>query len=284
MNPDDLESMRLLFNSEPVNDFHGLSANEMNNILYHSYSEKSVVRLRDEIPDAVLDQIPIFRIAEALIKLVEREEFLKLTGKKMLNLKSCAEIYDLGFYANWPVDAGFHKQVHEGKWSILYSARLALQFAGLLKAGKGILTLSAVGKKRLSAMSRAQLFHEFFLSYAKTLNWAVNDYYPEWFMLQQLSGFPPYLLSLYGKDYQPSKFYFNHLTTAFPRLFESLLMMDDEADPLQVENCFELRFFDRFCIWFGLVETESKEQFLFRSNHKYRTTPVFDAVLEFDEV
>lgn len=283
MNPDDHESIRLLLNSEPMSDFHGLSAIEMNNILYHSYSDNCVVRLRDEIPDAVLDQIPIFRIAEALIKMVEREGFLKLTAKKMLNLKACSEIHSLGFYPCRVVDSGYSKQVHEGKWSILYSARLTLQLTGLLKASKGKLTLTIAGKKKLSKMNRTQLFHEFFLSYAKTLNWAVNDYYPEWFILQYVSGFPPYLLHLYGKEYRPSQFYFSNLNVAFPRLFESLLLMNDESDPHQVEHCFELRFFDRFCMWFGMVETESKDQFLYKSNHKYRTTPVFDAVLEFDE-
>jgi hypothetical protein len=61
---DDLESIRLLLNNKSEADFCGLSPNEMFGLIYSTNTDKSPLKINPEIPDAVLDSLPFFRLTE----------------------------------------------------------------------------------------------------------------------------------------------------------------------------------------------------------------------------
>jgi hypothetical protein len=77
--PDDIETNILLRNNTPLDDFLGLSPTEIHHLLYDTFSDKSPIQFRDDIDDKTLDQIPLFRIAEEFLKIIQRDKQIKLT-------------------------------------------------------------------------------------------------------------------------------------------------------------------------------------------------------------
>jgi hypothetical protein len=69
----------MLQNNSPVDDFLGLSPEEMHHLLYGTYGDKSPVQFQNDIDERTLDQIPIFRIAEHFLKIIQRDRQIKLT-------------------------------------------------------------------------------------------------------------------------------------------------------------------------------------------------------------
>ena len=59
---DNLGANIILQNNKPVDDFLGLSSAEMHNLISNTFSDKSIVRILDNIDDKTLDHIPLFRI------------------------------------------------------------------------------------------------------------------------------------------------------------------------------------------------------------------------------
>ena len=74
-----IETTILLQNNIPIDDFLGLTANEMHHLLYEPFGEKSPVQFQKDIDDKTLYKIPLFRIAEAYLKIIEWDKQIKLT-------------------------------------------------------------------------------------------------------------------------------------------------------------------------------------------------------------
>ena len=89
----DFEPVRLLLNNAPVDDFYGLSAAEIHHLLYDAYGDKSPLGLRSDIENSTLDEIPFFRMTEEFLKIISREESIKLTPLGALPRKTVHELY-----------------------------------------------------------------------------------------------------------------------------------------------------------------------------------------------
>ncbi len=69
-----IETEVLLQNNSPVADFENLSPINFHYILYDTYNEKSPVHFQKNIDNKTLDKVSLFRVAEDLIKIIEREK------------------------------------------------------------------------------------------------------------------------------------------------------------------------------------------------------------------
>lgn len=85
---DDIKSNILHWNNTPVDDFLGLTPTEVHHLLYEAFGDKSPIQFRDDIDDETLDQIPLFRIVEEYLKIIQREKQIKLTPLGALQKKS----------------------------------------------------------------------------------------------------------------------------------------------------------------------------------------------------
>jgi hypothetical protein len=94
----DIEANILLRNNTPVDVFLGLSPTEIHYLLYDTFGKKSPVQIRDDIDDKTLDQIPLFKIAEEYLKIIQRDKQIKLTPLGALPKKVMVELYDKNFY------------------------------------------------------------------------------------------------------------------------------------------------------------------------------------------
>lgn len=139
--PDDIETNILPRNNTPMDDFLGLSPTEIYHLLYDTFGDKSPIQFCDNIDDKTLDQIPLFRIAEEFLKIIQSDKQIKLTPLGALPKKVMVELYDKRFLLEELVESGISKLWREEDSISIRSARFAAELAGLVKKAKGKLTL-----------------------------------------------------------------------------------------------------------------------------------------------
>jgi hypothetical protein len=113
MNHPDFEPVRLLLNNAPVDDFCGLSPTEMHHLLYDAYGDKSPLGLRIDIENSTLDDMPFFRLTEEFLRIISREESIKLTPLGALPRKTVHELYGHKLITEDIIEAGFSKLSRE---------------------------------------------------------------------------------------------------------------------------------------------------------------------------
>ena len=177
--PDDTETNILLRNNSPVDDFSGLSPTEIYHLLYDTFGDKSPVQFRNDIEDKTLDQIPLFRIVEDYLKIIQRDKQIKLTPLGALPKKVMIELYDKKFLLDEHIESGITKLWREEDCIAIRNARLTAELAGLVKKVTGKLTLTKTATKLLETNNRLQIFKQFFQSFTDKFLWSFNDRYPE---------------------------------------------------------------------------------------------------------
>ncbi len=256
MTTPDLEPLRLLINNAPVDDFCGLSRNEMHHLLYEPFSEHSPVQLRTDISDEPLNTLPFFRLAEEFLKIIQREGSITLTPLGAVQRKIVRELYDHRFILDDFVERGITKLTREQDSIAIRSMHLTTEIAGLIRKAKGKLTLTKRGESLLHTDARRDLFLLILRSFVEKFNWGYNDRYTALPIGQLGWGFSLYLLQSFGDAPRPMRFYGDKYATAFP----ALVAQFQEASPDRVEkwfaDCYCIRTFDRFLEWFGFVGIE----------------------------
>lgn len=94
------------YNDTPLPDFCSLSPAQMYQLLYQSLGPASVVRLRADVPDEVLNQVPFLRLTEAFLRVLQRETPLRLTPLGALPRKYLRELYAHGFIREEGLETG----------------------------------------------------------------------------------------------------------------------------------------------------------------------------------
>ena len=79
MKQQDLESMLFLVNNNPLDDFCGLSPNEVHSLLYDTFGDNSLLKIKADISDQTFNNIRFFRLTEEFLKIIQRDRFIKLT-------------------------------------------------------------------------------------------------------------------------------------------------------------------------------------------------------------
>lgn len=101
-------------NAAPLEDFSGLSPDQMHHLLYQPLaSYASPIFLRENLSGETLNSIPFFRLVEEFIRIVKREQFMKLTPKGALPRKILHELYGLGFLKEEFIEKGYVKLMRE---------------------------------------------------------------------------------------------------------------------------------------------------------------------------
>lgn len=129
-------------NTTPLADFCGLSPVQMHQLLFHPLEPGGMVRLRTEVPDEVLDQVPFLRLTEAFLRLLHREGGIRLTPLGALPLKYLRELYALGFILEPGVETGIHKLHREIDSLALTTLHQVSRLAGLARLARGQLLLT----------------------------------------------------------------------------------------------------------------------------------------------
>jgi hypothetical protein len=257
MNPPDFEPLRLLKNNAPLDDFCGLSPTEMHRLLYNPYGVKSPLGFQDSIEGSTLDSIPFFRLTEEFLKIVSREESIKLTPLGALPRKVLHELYDHRLITEDLIESGFSKLSREQDSVAITSVHQNTLLTGLIKKTKGKLSLTKDGKNHLSPDERSNLFIRIFSIFTNSFEWASNDGYPPRDVGQRGWAFTVYLIDKFGASDHSVEFYGDRYLKAFPKSLALFTPAPWGVPRDHFLSCYHVRAFTRFLEWFGFVTAES---------------------------
>lgn len=244
-------------NNTPQKDFSGLTSFELHELIHHPFGPSCPIQLQKDIDSSLLDQIPFFRMCEELLKILQRENQVKLTPLGALQKKNLVEVYNHKFLPIDLIEKGIFKLNREQDSFEIKSARYVCEVAGLIKKRQGKLSLTKKAEKLL--LDRPGLFELILTTFSFKFNWAFNDGYPDHPIGQQGNLYTIFLLLKYGKQNRLTQFYADKYLTVFhnfPLFFEG--ETSSEAERL-FHYCYELRSFYRFTDWFGLTCSTQKK-------------------------
>ena len=245
------------YNTTPLADFCGLSPAQMHQLLFHPLEPGCVVRLRTEVPNEVLDQLPFLRLTEAFLRLLHREGGIRLTPLGALPLKYLRELYALGFILEPGVETGVHKLHREIDSLALTTLHQTTRLAGLARLARGQLLLTKKGSQLLAASQRPVLWQLVLYTFTARFPWATHDGYASPTVGQLGWAYSVYLLARFGAAVHPVSFYTGHYQRAFPITLVDFAEATYASPAEQLASCHEVRTFERGLNWFGLVEVSA---------------------------
>lgn len=263
-------------NSASVDDFHGLSSEQMHRFLYRPYESPELVTFHRVLPNQ-----PKSKAAFLLKMLIEEigEEGIKLTAKGNLGQKFCRHACKT-YYDRYPEPLMSPRSVHtETNFEPLHTIRLTAELAGLTRKNYGRLLLT---KKCLKSMERNEVMELYPLlvhAYIQKFNWAYRDGYGEVFFIQQSFLFTLYLLHKYGKSWRPATFYSDNFLRAFPMILREIEPSPYEPPEDTFRQVYSLRVLQQFAEFFGLADLEQVSSDPINREYRVRATGLLSKVI-----
>lgn len=278
---DETKTKILYLNNHPLDDFLGLAPIEIHALIYDAFGDKSPVHFQENIDDNTLDKIPLFRIAEDFLKIIQRDKQIKLTPLGALPKKIMVEIYEKRFLLDEDIENGLTKLWKEDDCISIKSARLTFEIAGLVRKYNGKLMLTKTGTKLLETNNRLEIFKQFFKAFTDNFPWSYNDLYPEQPIGQLAWAFSVIMLDKFGDQPQTVDFYAEKYLKAFPALIS--FFEDDYSSPeKKFVHCYGIRTFDRFLMWFGFVTVDKQKNYLNLETDKFKRTDLVRSIFKID--
>jgi hypothetical protein len=278
---DETNTKILYLNNHPLDDFLGLAPIEIHALIYDAFGDKSPVHFQENIDDISLDKIPLFRIAEDFLKIIQRDKQIKLTPLGALPKKIMVEIYEKRFLLDEDIENGLTKLWKEDDCISIKSARLTVEIAGLVRKYNGKLMLTKTGTKLLETNNRLEIFKQFFKAFTDRFLWSYNDLYPEQPIGQLAWAFSVIMLDKFGDQPQTVDFYAEKYLKAFPALIS--FFEDDYSSPeKKFVHCYGIRTFDRFLLWFGFVTVDKQKNYLNLETDKFKRTDLVRSIFKID--
>ncbi|MCC5885602.1 MAG: SEC-C domain-containing protein [Gammaproteobacteria bacterium] len=265
--------------SNPIDDFVGLTLNQMHGVLYRPFDSPDLLTWPDPLgvsPDGEAIELAC-GLAEAL-----GSEGVKRTAKDNLPRQLCRELL-----ARWQridgEDRHFAPETLQSEldYGLLHRVRLTMEFGGLIRKYRGRFLLTRNGRDRFERHGAAGLYPALLRAYVGKLNWGYDDGMPEVPMLQHSFLFTLHLFGQLGDTWRPTTFYADALLRAFPPLI--LDFVDDRFFTAEEKfyRAYALRTLTRFAAPFGLIEFAPQDADDFRSPRQVRRRPLLEEVVQF---
>lgn len=256
---EDFEAISHLVNNAPHYNFDGYSSNEMHDLVYHSFDQNSPIQLKRPVSDATLNKLPFFRLTEHLLKIIERENGLKLTSLGYLPYKVVEELYKTNYLkeSNWHDE--FLKQYKEQYFNSISMVHSNTFAAGLVRKLHGKLILTKAAQKLISPEKREALFIKVFETFTEKLPWSEFDLYSQLPIGNHGWAYGIHLLLKFGNEKKPENFYSQKYLLAFPDLYNDLPNLPYSNPIKDFHRCYYIRFFKRFAMYYGFVEMKEEK-------------------------
>ena len=276
-----IEDEIVKYNNSPLAKLSGLSPIQTHELIYNPLGENSCIKFSSTIDYETLDEIPFFRICEELLKIIQRDGFIKLTPLGALPKKILAELYHFKFIIDENIESGINKLSHEDQCISVKTAKNVCELTNLVKKSKGKLLLTKNGEKYLKAENRVALFKVIFLIFTEKFNWAYNDGYTKEPVGQYGYLFSIYLLKKFGEEQKFTSFY----AAKYLQVFEKFITHfngDYSTPEKQFNSCYLVRTFERFTEWFGLTSISGKNNYFDQENAKIVKTKILEKIFIYE--
>jgi hypothetical protein len=266
-------------NRRPRDEFHGLSPEQMHQILNLPFASPGLVRF-PEVLDAT-PAAPILTLFQQLRNAIG-DQGLKPTAKGNLPRNFCRE----AAAAYWGEQRYQEKTRYGGinreeDFADLHITRLVAELAGLIRKYKGRFILSRDCRRLLAENGLRAVYPRLFRAYVEQFNWAYRDGYPQLRLIQSAFLFTLYLLMRYGDVSRSQVFYEDAFLRAFP-------MLMDEVPPSQVfspddtvRRGYTWRSLVHFAGFLGLATVEPVSDDLLCHEYRVEALPLLGQAVQF---
>ncbi len=246
-------------NSSPLEDFDGLSPEQMTVLLHAPFAPGGLLQFRKGM-DTYLDQIPLFKLSEMLLNEIQNSGNLKLTVKGNLPVRVC-ELLCSQNLIKWEF-MKYIKRIREEEIPYLWPLKQYLLDQGIIKKRNNTLSLTGNGKKFMEE-PKAIRFTQLFTFFTNRFHWG------NFYGLQDDGkcgrlgwAYSLVLLSKYGNEARESEFYSVKLIRAFEKELWEIHQAGKKGKAIEDQHrAYAARFFECFAYWFGLVNIERKRDY-----------------------
>jgi hypothetical protein len=268
-------------NQATIDDFHGLSPEQMHRFLHFPFETPHLITFASCLD--IEPQAPILTLFKLLTDAIGGQG-LKATATGNLPRSFCRESARayLGEeeYQRW---SRFGELRSEPEFRELNVTRLVTELAGLIRKYKGKFILSRECRKLLVEQGQSAIYPRLFRTFVREYNWGYQDRYQEIPFIQHSFLFSLYLLTRYGNDWQTNTFYEDCFLRAFPNLLSQVQPIGSYYSSEKVlRSSYSVRCLERFAQFMGLAETERAGNDRHAEEFKVRKLPLLDHVIQFN--
>ncbi len=267
-------------NLQALDDFHGLSPEQMQAFLYSPFESPEFVRFKE--PKTKKIDAPIWELFKLMTDAIG-EKGLKSTAKGNLPQKFCREAAVLFRTSGHLGDSfpmrGINK---EEDYYDLHVTRVVAEMAGLIHKPKNHFMLTSECQQLLAEQNHGVIFLKLLKAYTLKFNWGYDDGFPEVNIIQQSFVFSLYLLSRNGKQAKHQKFYEDAFLTAFPMALDMAEASEFFTPEEDIRRCYTMRIIHGFVKFFGfaaLTTIEGDKPYL--HDYKIKKLPLLDELVQF---
>jgi hypothetical protein len=266
-------------NSAPLDDFDGLSPEQMNGLLYAPLNPGNVLQFRKGMNDQ-LDKVPLFKLLEILLNEIQKAGKLKLTVTGNLPVRVCELLCNQNLIY-WKY-MKYVKRIREEEIPYLWPLKQFLLDEGIVKKRNNALSFTKNGEI-LMAGAKAVRFIQLFSYFAGRFHWGNFYRREDNGQCGQLGwAYSLTLLSKYGDTPRNSEFYSLKLMRAFEKeLWSAYRKHKDEEAIEDYHRAYAYRFFECFADRFGLVNiARNRDEKTFFDRLTITKSALFDQLFE----
>ena len=260
--------------------FHGLSPEQMHQLLYQPFSSPDLVTFSEPLKER--PSAPILTLFELLVEAIG-EDGLKPTARGNLPRNFCRKAA-----LSYMGEAGYEEHTRYGginkeeDFTELHVTRLVAEMAGLIRTDKGHFVLSGDCRKLMAGNGLATIYPYLFKTYVEKFNWGYRDNFAEMEFIQHSFLFTLYLLYIYGDIERPQSFYSDAYIDAFPMLLEEIGEKSYSTPREELARCYTFRVLTNFAHFLGLVKLDkvNPDDVLGR-DYRVAKLPLLNSVMQF---
>jgi hypothetical protein len=280
---DDLQAQVQSFyqqrNQTPLDDFQGLSPEQMHRMLYFPFDTPRLVSFPQVLPTkTTAPAITLFSLLTEAIG----QKGLKSTATGNLPQNFCREaaqtLWGQEKYRDRTKYAGINT---ETDFFELHIIRITATIAGLIRKYRSRFVLTKKCSVMLAGHGMDGIYPLLFAGYVRRFNWAYRDRYPELGFIQQSFLFSLYLLFRHGADWHPNTFYEDCFLKAFPMVIESVGSHPMSSPEETVRSCYTWRCLVNFAGFFGLAQVEPVSEDILNREYRIKKQPLLDQAVHF---
>jgi hypothetical protein len=259
-------------NRAPLDDFQGLSPEQMHRFLHFPFSSPDLVAFFER--PAFSPEVPLMRLFGLMISAIA-EKGLKATEKGNIPLafvRGAAHAYASEEERMFP--RGFHT---ETEFVDLNVTRLTSGLAGLIRKYRGRFVLTAQCRDLMAKGGMSVLYPRLFRAFVEKYNWACRDRYPSFGIIQLSFLFSLLLFQRFASEWRPPAFYEDCFLKAFPAILKEAELEPGHRTPEEeVRSCYTWRCLGAFPVFLGLLEVEWEGRGIRNRRFTVRKSPLLD--------
>jgi hypothetical protein len=263
-------------NAEPKADFLGLSADQVHRLIDFPLDRTAdIVRLNDSFSRDDMAGIPVVENTTRFLRALAEVEPLKATATGNLPREFARRLFDKIDDFRWKKYIKF--QSEEDSMTV-HSLRLLLTKGGWVRKHKKHFRLTRKGRRSVDEGFSATDYLDLLRTFTREFNWGFQDRYPDFDIIQRGYLFALYIIHMKAGEFVEFYSLAPHFIRAFPLVFTEA---DELRDDLyrEVSGCFTLRFLERFCAYFGLIETRGRTEDPVDRRFSFRASRFYDKLL-----